>query len=43
MLFGICNPEFHSGWVEREEHYVWSSAAGYFGIKKGMLELADFG
>ncbi|MCE7057262.1 transposase [Algoriphagus sp. AGSA1] len=32
-----------AGWVAREEDYVWSSASGYFGIKKGMLELAEFG
>ncbi|MEB2778451.1 transposase [Algoriphagus sp. D3-2-R+10] len=32
-----------AGWVEKEEDYIWSSALGYFGIKKGKLELTEFG
>ncbi len=32
-----------AGFVEKEEEYVWSSAADFYGFRKGMLELAQFG
>lgn len=37
-----ANP-VQAGWVEKEEDYLWSSAGDFFGIRKGPIELSQFG
>ncbi|WP_144604290.1 REP-associated tyrosine transposase [Algoriphagus algorifonticola] len=32
-----------AGFVEKEEEYIWSSAADFYGIRKGKLEIEVFG
>jgi len=31
-----------AGLVEKEEEYIWSSCADYYGIRKGALELTPY-
>jgi REP element-mobilizing transposase RayT len=31
-----------AGWVEKEEEYLWSSCGEYYGVRKSLLELAEF-
>lgn len=32
-----------AGFVEKEEEFLWSSAADFYGLRKGKLELVSFG
>jgi putative transposase len=31
-----------AGLVEKEEEYLWSSCGTVYGVRKGLLELAEF-
>ena len=31
-----------AGWVEKEEEYLWSSCGDYYGVRKGLLDLAVY-
>ncbi len=41
MNYIHLNP-VRAGWVEKEEEYLWSSCGQVYGVRKGLLELAEF-
>jgi putative transposase len=41
MNYIHLNP-VRAGLVEKEEEYLWSSCGAIYGVRKGLLELAEF-